>query len=77
MVQIAIDAFSNNDKLSDDLKVLRKALGYCFSVTLCGEGADKRKFEKLFEHAENKHINWIIKENLKKKRLENMMFHFS
>lgn len=77
MVQITLDAFSSNDKLSDDLKVLRKALGYCYSVALCSEGADQCKFEKLFEYAENKQIKWIIQENLKKKRLENMTFHFS
>ena len=77
MIQMTIDAFNSTDKLSEDLKVLRKALGYCFSVALCGEGADKSKFEKLFEHAENKYIKWIIQENLKKKRLENMTFNFS
>ncbi len=77
MIQITIDAFSSNDKLSDDLKVLRKALGYYFSVALCGEGADKSKFERLCEHAESKHIRWIIQEKLNKKRLENMTFNFS
>lgn len=72
LYRITSEQFQNKDKIDDELKVLRKALGYCWSVPLCGDGADKTHFEKLLELRNNKHIQWIIKENLKKKRLEKL-----
>lgn len=67
-----ITHFNNQNKLNEPQQVLKKALGYCWSVALCGENADRTIFEKLIEHKENKHIKWIIAENLKKNRLEKL-----
>jgi hypothetical protein len=72
LYQITMTYFNHNLKISDDLKVLKKALGYCWSVALCGRLSDLTLFEKLLEHVECKHIKWIVQENLKKKRLETM-----
>ena len=59
----------NSGKLSDGETSLRKALGYGWSVavvSLPDEG--KAAFEKIAE-SKNKHIRWIVRENLKKNRL--------
>lgn len=61
-----------NGVLSDGQIALRKAFGYCWSVAIVAfpeEG--KKSFEKLLP-AKNKHVLWIVKENLKKHRLMKM-----
>jgi hypothetical protein len=63
---------SHDKKLSDQEVSLRKALGYGWSVVIVSSpGNGKRYFEKLF-HLPGKHVNWVIKENLKKNRLIKM-----
>jgi len=55
-----------------DFMTLRKALGYCWSVAISffpEEG--KADFEKWFDSSQQD-IRWVIRENLKKKRLERM-----
>jgi len=56
-------------KLSENQNSLRKTLGYGWSVAIVSlpdEG--KSAFEKIAE-CNNQHIKWIVKENLRKKRL--------
>jgi len=56
----------------DDFMVLRQSLGYCWSVVVVAlpqEG--KPLMEKWFANPD-KHIRWIMKENLKKNRLIKM-----
>jgi hypothetical protein len=61
-----------NGALSEGQIALRKAAGYCWSVAIVASPEDgKKSFEKLLP-AKNKHISWIIKENLKKNRLLKM-----
>ncbi|WP_319561968.1 HEAT repeat domain-containing protein [Marispirochaeta sp.] len=64
--------FSHDNKLDEESTALRKALGYGWSVVV-SKGPENGKiiFEELFE-LHGKHINWIIKENLKKNRLQKM-----
>jgi hypothetical protein len=58
-----------NDKLSGDQNSLRKTLGYGWSVAIVSLPEEGKKiFEKLSK-SRNKHIKWIFKENMKKKRL--------
>lgn len=58
-----------NSKLSDNQIVLRKALGYGWSVAIVAlPESGKKYFEKLV-NSKNRHIRWIVAENLKKKRL--------
>ncbi len=60
-----------NRKL-DDFKVLRKGLGYCWSVAVAANPEfGKPAFEKLLE-LNDKDVKWIIRENLKKNRLVKM-----
>jgi len=63
---------NHNNKLSDQEVSLRKTLGYGWSVVIVSTPEKgKSCFEKLFQLS-GKHVNWILKENLKKNRLINM-----
>jgi hypothetical protein len=57
------------DRSSDAFRSLRKGLGYTLSVIVCA--APEEGFALLGELAESqdRDIRWIVKENLKKKRL--------
>ena len=58
------------DRKSDGFLCLRKGLAYCWSVAVAALPAiGKSYMETWFGHAD-KDIRWIMKENLKKKRLE-------
>lgn len=73
LFEITVECFNHNEKLSDDKKVLRKALGYCWSVAICADEANgQRIFEKLIPLSESKHITWIVKENLSKNRMKKL-----
>jgi len=70
--EITLNSFPEEGKLTDEQSSLRKALGYGWSVAVVAfpdEG--KRYFEDLAGNP-NRHIRWIIKENLKKNRLSVM-----
>jgi hypothetical protein len=57
------------DRKSDDFKVLRKGLGYCWSVAVAAlPEAGKPLLEKWLT-SEDKDVLWIMRENLKKDRL--------
>jgi hypothetical protein len=57
------------DRSSQDFKVLRQGLGYCWSVVVAAEpGAGKPLMEKWMLSSD-RDVRWIMKENLKKNRL--------
>ncbi|HOU96640.1 MAG TPA: hypothetical protein PLN06_08465 [Bacteroidales bacterium] len=60
------------DRKDEGFIALKKGMAYCWSVAIVGfpeEG--KQRFEKWMT-CDDKDINWIIKENLKKERLKRM-----
>ncbi|MFC2054680.1 hypothetical protein ACFLV7_10380 [Chloroflexota bacterium] len=60
------------ERKSENIKALRKGLGYCWSVAVVANpGAGKPLMEKWMG-SNDKDIVWIMKENLKKKRLARM-----
>lgn len=60
------------DRKSDQFRVLRKGLGYGWSVAIvAAPDRGKALFEK-WAGSEDPDIRWIMRENLKKKRLERM-----
>jgi hypothetical protein len=70
LLEITVECFNMSEKLDSDMTVLRKALGYCWSVAICAdETLGKQTFDKLLNYSDSKHILWIVKENLKKNRL--------
>lgn len=60
------------ERRSDEFKAMRKGLGYCWSVAVAAAPAIGRPaFEALADDAEeDRDLLWIVRENLKKKRLE-------
>ncbi|MFX0086394.1 MAG: hypothetical protein ACFFAU_12060, partial [Candidatus Hodarchaeota archaeon] len=54
---------------NEEFKTLRKGLGYSLSVVVQAIPEDGFKFMDEFVMNEDKDIRWILKENLKKKRL--------
>ena len=61
-----------NGKLSSEQETLRKTLGYAWSVLIAASPVDGRpEFEKLAANT-NTHIQWIVRENLRKNRLLEM-----
>ncbi len=60
------------NRKSDEFKALRKGLGYCWSVAVvAAPEKGKRMIEKWFS-SDDKDVIWIVKQNLKKKRLVRM-----
>lgn len=60
------------DRKDDGFIALKKGLAYCWSVAIVRNPDEgKRKFER-WVGSQDKDINWIIRENLKKNRLKEM-----
>ena len=55
---------------ADDVRTLRQALGYCWSVAVAADPTEGLpRFRALSESADPD-VGWIVRENLKKKRLQ-------
>jgi len=63
---------SEPNSKTEALDVLKKALGYCWSVATAANPKKGKKLMEKWAQNNDKTIQWIIKENLKKKRLLNM-----
>ncbi|QQO09485.2 hypothetical protein [Breznakiella homolactica] len=72
LLQTITNTFENSGSLSDDEKVLRKTLGYGWSVVIAAQPEEGKKLFESMAGSTNKHIRWIAKENLKKNRLIKM-----
>lgn len=60
------------DRKSDEFKAFRKGLGYCWSVAVAASPEEgKRMMERRFS-SDDKDVLWVMKENLRKKRLARM-----
>ena len=72
ILETITQCFASLDKLTEEEKILRKSLGYGWSVLIVAlPEAGKKSFQAYLKN-KNKHINWIVKENLKKNRLLKM-----
>lgn len=63
------DGFATLDKLTDAEKTLRQALGYGWSVAIVAQPTEGKNLLETYRSSTNRHIRWIVKENLKKNRL--------
>jgi hypothetical protein len=61
-----------DDRRTDDFITLRKGLGYCWSVALVAYPERGKRYMEKWAESEDKDIRWIVRENLKKKRLTRM-----
>jgi 3-methyladenine DNA glycosylase AlkC len=59
-----------DDRKNDDFKTLRQALGYCWSVVVAALPTEGKAAMEKWVPAADSDVAWIMKENLKKKRLQ-------
>lgn len=57
---------------SEEFRVLRKALGYCWSVAVAAQPEIGKPALSRWLGSADKDVQWILRENLKKKRLTRM-----
>lgn len=60
---------ASDDRRSEPFRVLRKALGYTLSVVVCAIPEEGFAFLAELLESQDPDVLWIIKQNLKKKRL--------
>ena len=60
------------ERKDEDFKALRKGLGYCWSVAVAALPDEGKETMEKWLLSEDKDIRWIMKENLRKKRLGRM-----
>ena len=70
--QITASIQSVEDRKSDEFKALRKGLGYCWSVAVVALPEEGKKMMEKWFSSEDKDALWIMKQNLRKKRLARM-----
>jgi hypothetical protein len=58
------------DRKSPEFKALRKGMGYCWSVAVAALPEEGINTMEKWLSSDDKDIRWIMKENLRKKRLE-------
>jgi len=58
-----------NDRQEENFKILRKALGYAWSVAVAAAPQEGKDLMEKWLWDEDKDIRWIMKENLRKNRL--------
>jgi hypothetical protein len=60
---------ASRERASDDFRVLRQAMGYCWSVLVAALPAEGKTLMEKWLPSEDKDIRWMMRENLKKNRL--------
>jgi hypothetical protein len=60
------------DRRDEDYKVLRQGLGYCWSVILVARPTSGKRLMERWLKSDDKDVQWVMRENLKKKRLQVM-----
>lgn len=63
---------SVGNRHSDEFKVLRKGLGYCWSVAVVALPDTGKKMMERWFVSDDKDVLWVMKENLRKTRLARM-----
>ena len=67
-----VSSRKNIMKRDADFKTLCKGLSYCWSVVVAALPLQGKQFMERWLSSTDKDVRWIMKENLKKKRLERM-----
>jgi hypothetical protein len=67
---ITLSIAEAGNRSSDEFKTLRQALGYCWSVLVAALPGDGKTMLEKWLVSEDKDIRWVMRENLKKNRLQ-------
>ena len=70
--EITDSIMQTRDRKDEGFKALKKGMGYCWSVAIVAYPDKGKKMFEKWGYSTDKEINWIIKENLRKKRLDKM-----
>jgi len=70
--QITRELTKENNRKSEEFKVLRKALGYCWSVATVAYVDEGKKLMEKWMSSKDRDVQWIMRENLKKNRLRKL-----
>jgi len=60
------------DRKTDDFKVLRKALGYCWSVAAAAAPNNARPYFEKWMRSTDKDVAWVMKSNLGRARMDGL-----
>jgi hypothetical protein len=60
------------DRKSDEFQAFRKGMGYCWSVAVAALPEEGKKVMEKWFSSDDGDVLWIMKQNLRKKRLERM-----
>jgi hypothetical protein len=69
---ITVSIAEARNRKSEDFKALRKGMAYCWSVAAAALPAEGRTAMQRWFGSDDPDVRWVMKENLKKKRLERM-----
>lgn len=69
---ITVHIAAVTDRKSEDFKVLRKGMAYCWSIAVAANPSAGKPLMKKWLASADKDIIWIMRENLKKDRLKRM-----
>ena len=72
LAKLTLEFEKIESKLSDNQNTLKKTLGYGWSVVIVAIPEEGKEVFETIAQNNNKHIQWIVKENLKKNRLRVM-----
>jgi hypothetical protein len=64
------------DRRREEYKILHRALAYCWSVAVAALPEYGKKYMEKWLKSDDKDVQWVMRENLKKKRLEKMDPHW-
>jgi len=70
--QITNSLLEIDDRKSEPFRVLKKGLGYCWSVAIAAYPEKGKQYFERWLSCPDKEVQWLLKENLKKNRLERM-----
>jgi hypothetical protein len=70
--EITASMEGNQESKEEAFKVLRQAMGYCWSVVVAALPETGKPGMEMWLDSQNKDIRWMMKENLKKNRLIKM-----
>ena len=71
--RITTSLLIEKNRKSDEFTILRKGLGYCWSVAIAALPEEGIRFLEKWLAEQDKDIQWIMRENLKKKRLTKVL----
>jgi hypothetical protein len=69
---ITASMVSDTDRRTEDFKILRRAMGYCWSVAVSTSPEKGKHLMENWLQSDNADVRWIMKENLSKNRLVKM-----